>query len=94
MIREYPGREQTVLDLLVEALPHLRGGLRPESAQFTARLVYENLGLDAAAVVSSTSGVLAFIGAGSDHHLEGNPNLTDVTRRTLASGRPYTTSSP
>jgi LytS/YehU family sensor histidine kinase len=94
MIREYPGREQTVLDLLVEALPHLRGGLRPESAQFTARLVYENLGLDAAAVVSATDGVLAFIGAGSDHHLEGNPNLTDVTRRTLASGRPYTTSNP
>ena len=92
MIREHPGREQTVLDLLVEALPHLRGGLRPESAKFTARLVYENLGLDAAAVVSATDGVLAFIGAGSDHHLEGNPNLTDVTRRTLASGRPYTTS--
>jgi len=94
MIRDYPGREQTVLDLLVEALPHLRGGLRAESAKFTARLVYENLGLDAAAVVSSTDGVLAFIGAGSDHHLEGHPLLTDVTRRTLASGRPYTTSNP
>jgi len=93
MIREHPGREQTVLDLLVEALPHLRGGLRPESAQFTARLVYENLGLDAAAVVSSTDGVLGFIGAGSDHHLEGNPNLTEITRRTLASGRAYTTSN-
>jgi LytS/YehU family sensor histidine kinase len=94
MIREHLGREQTVLDLLVEALPHLRGGLRPESAKFTARLVYENLGLDAAAVVSATDGVLAFIGAGSDHHIEGNPNLTDVTRRTLASGRAYTTSHP
>jgi LytS/YehU family sensor histidine kinase len=94
MIREHAGREQTVLDLLVEALPHLRGGLRGESANFTARLLYENLGLDAAAVVSSTDGVLAFIGAGSDHHLEGSPNLTDVTRRTLASGRPYTTSNP
>jgi two-component system LytT family sensor kinase len=85
-------RDGTVLDLLVEALPHLRGGLRPESAAFTARQVYEHLQLDAAAVVSSTDGVLAFIGAGSDHHLEGNPHLTDVTRRTLASGRPYTTS--
>ena len=92
MIREHPGREQTVLDLLVEALPHLRGGLRAESARFTADLVYEKLGLDAAAVVSSTDGVLAFVGAGSDHHIEGSPNLTDVTRRTLASGRPYTTS--
>jgi two-component system LytT family sensor kinase len=93
MIREHPGRELTVLDLLVEALPHLRGGLRPESAQFTARLLYDNLGLDAAAVVSATDGVLAFIGAGSEHHLEGSPNLTDLTRSTLAGGRPYATSN-
>lgn len=84
-------REDTsVLDLLVEALPHLRGGLRTESAQFTARLLYERLGLDAASVVSSTDGILGYIGAGADHHLEGTPNLTDVTRRTLATGRPYT----
>jgi two-component system LytT family sensor kinase len=93
MMRQSLGRDQTVLDLLVAAMPHLRGGLGAESAQFTAQLVYENLGLDAAAVISSTDGVLAFIGAGSDHHLEGSPNLTDVTRRTLASGRPYTTSN-
>ncbi len=93
MIDEGLGREQTVLDLLVAALPHLRGGLRPESAHFTARLVYDNLQLDAAAVVSSTDGVLAFIGAGSDHHLAGQPSLTDATRRTLASGRAYTTSN-
>jgi two-component system sensor histidine kinase LytS len=83
--------DTTVLALLVEALPHLRGGLRPESARFTARLLYERLGLDAAAVISSTDGILGYIGAGSDHHLEGLPNLTEITRRTLRSGRPYTT---
>ena len=83
--------DTTVLDLLVEALPHLRGGLRTESARFTARLLYERLGLDAASVVSSTDGILGYIGAGSDHHLEGTPHLTDVTRRTLAIGHPYTT---
>jgi two-component system sensor histidine kinase LytS len=75
----------------VEALPHLRGGLRRESARFTARLLYERLGLDAAAVISSTDGILGYIGAGSDHHIEGLPNLTEITRRTLRSGRPYTT---
>jgi two-component system LytT family sensor kinase len=80
-----------VLDLLVEALPHLRGGLRPESARFTARLLYDCLGLDAAAVISSTDGILGYIGAGSDHHLEGLPNLTEITKRTLRSGLPYTT---
>ncbi|MGB8264818.1 MAG: histidine kinase [Candidatus Velthaea sp.] len=84
------GGDTTVLDLLVEALPHLRGGLRTESARYTARLLYERLGLDAASVVSATDGILGYIGAGSDHHREGEPNLTEVTRRTLASGKPYT----
>ena len=83
--------DTTVLDLLVQALPHLRGGLRPESARFTARLLYDCLGLDAAAVISSTDGILGYIGAGSDHHLEGLPNLTEITQRTLRSGIPYTT---
>jgi two-component system sensor histidine kinase LytS len=87
MIRD----DTTVLDLLVEALPHLRGGLRPESARFTARLLYDCLGLDAAAVISSTDGILGYIGTGSDHHLEGYPNLTEITKRTLRSGVPYTT---
>jgi LytS/YehU family sensor histidine kinase len=83
-------REQTVLDLLVEALPHLRGGLAAASAEFTARLVYENLGLDAASVVSATDGVLAYIGEGDDHHLVGYPNLTEITKRALATGKPDT----
>jgi len=83
------GGDTTVLDLLVEALPHLRGGLHTESARYTARLLYERLNLDAASVVSA-DGILGYIGAGSDHHREGEPNLTDVTRRTLAAGRPYT----
>jgi two-component system sensor histidine kinase LytS len=84
--------DASVLELLVEALPHLRGGLRPESARYTARLLFERLGLDAAAVISSSDGILGYIGAGSDHHIEGLPNLTELTRRTLASGKPYTSS--
>jgi two-component system sensor histidine kinase LytS len=83
--------DTTVLDLLVEALPHLRGGLRSESARLVAQLLFERLGLDAAAV-SSTDAILGYIGAGSDHHLEGHANLTEVTRRTMRSGTPYTTS--
>lgn len=85
-----PDRDETVLDLLVEALPHLRGGLGSESAWFTTQLVFKNLGLDAASVVSASDGVLAFIGAGDDHHLVGYPNLTEITRRALATGKPDT----
>ncbi|MGZ3496825.1 MAG: histidine kinase [Vulcanimicrobiaceae bacterium] len=80
-------REDAVLDLLVQALPHLRGGLRRESAEFTARLLFDYLQLDAAAV-SSREEILAFVGAGGDHHLVGSPNLTDLTQRVLATGRP------
>jgi LytS/YehU family sensor histidine kinase len=81
--------EGAILDLLVAALPHLRGGLRSESARFTAQLLHDHLGLDAAAVVSPDA-VLAYVGAGSDHHLVGGPNLTDLTARTMLSGNPYT----
>ncbi|BDE06302.1 hypothetical protein WPS_15780 [Vulcanimicrobium alpinum] len=72
-----------VLDLLVEALPHLRGGLGTESAQFTATLLYENLNLDACAVVD-TRHVLAYVGRGEDHHVVGGPALTGLTHRAIA----------
>lgn len=79
------GRSDAVLDLLVEALPHLRGGLREESAAFTARLLYEHLQLDATSVVSRDR-ILAFVGLGDDHHIVGNPSLTAFTRRALETG--------
>ncbi len=78
-----------VLDLVVEALPHLRGGLGYESAAFTARLLYENLELDACAVVD-TERVLAYVGRGEDHHLVGGPSLTGLTHKAIATGQPYT----
>ena len=81
-----------VLDLVVEALPHLRGGLGEDSATFTARLLYENLELDACAVVD-TERVLAYVGRGEDHHLVGGPSLTGLTHKAIATGRPYTARS-
>jgi len=78
-------RDDAVLDLLVEALPHLRGGLREESAHFTARLLYEHLQLDATAVVSRDT-ILAFVGLGADHHLVGSPSLTALTHRAIETG--------
>jgi two-component system, LytTR family, sensor histidine kinase LytS len=81
-----------VLDLLVEALPHLRGGLGPDSARVTARLLYANLGLDACAVVDRSQ-VLAYVGRGEDHHLVGGPALTGLTHRALTTGDPTTARS-
>jgi LytS/YehU family sensor histidine kinase len=78
-----------VLDLVVEALPHLRGGLGEDSATFIARLLYQNLGLDACAVVD-TDRVLAYVGRGEDHHLVGGPSLTGLTHKAIATGHAYT----
>ncbi|MBV8580758.1 MAG: histidine kinase [Candidatus Eremiobacteraeota bacterium] len=75
-----------VLDLVVQALPHLRGGLGEDSATFTARLLYENLELDACAVVDIER-VLAYVGRGEDHHVVGGPSLTGLTHRAIATGR-------
>lgn len=84
-------QDDAVLNLLVEALPHLRGGLRPNSAKLTARLLYERLSLDAAAVVSRDR-ILAFVGLGSDHHRTGSPNITTLTQRALETGEVARTS--
>lgn len=86
-------REESVLDLLIAALPHLRGGLRDESARFAAQLLSDHLDLDAVAVIS-TDRVLAFMGAGSDHHIVGEPNLTALTRHAIETGQVLRTQDP
>lgn len=84
--------EQSGLDILVEALPYLRNGLNPLSARQTANLLHKRLGVDAAAVVSTDS-ILAFVGTGEDHHVEGMENFTELTRRALHGGEALVTHS-
>lgn len=74
-----------VLDLLVEALPYLRGGLNRHSAEQTAQLLYARLHVAAAAVVSGET-LLAFVGLGSDHHLVERPIQTTLVQAALQSG--------
>ena len=84
--------EDTLLDVLEQALPQLRRGLHVESATATAELLHCNLQLDAAAVASCEK-VLAFVGAGSDHHIPGAPTITTATRLAIESGRMVTASA-
>jgi hypothetical protein len=81
--------EDTLLDVLEQALPQLRRGLHVESAAATADLLHSNLHLDAAAVASCEK-VLAFVGAGSDHHIPGSPTMTTATRVAIETGRVVT----
>ena len=74
--------ENTILDILIEAMPLLRNGLDADSACATVELLYGRLAVDAAAVVS-TDLILAYAGEGYDHHQPGMTKMTDFTRRAL-----------
>jgi LytS/YehU family sensor histidine kinase len=81
-----PPRTRSPLDLSLAVMPHLRGGLTPQSAAWTACLLLQHLRLDAAAVVD-TETTLAFVGLGAEHHQPGLPVSTRLTARALATGQ-------
>lgn len=74
-----------VLALANQTLPYFNQGLNQTSAQALVELIYP--AVNAAAVsITNDHQVLAYIGAGSDHHLAGQGISTDLTQTTLASG--------
>ncbi|MBG0777842.1 MAG: histidine kinase [Desulfovibrionaceae bacterium] len=81
------GQVQQILSIANQSLAHLRSGLSIASAQATARIIFERVPVAAVAITSSTE-VLAHIGAGSDHHVPGKPFRTGATHRVLATGQP------
>lgn len=90
------GREQAMLETLYLAnhtLPYLRHGLNPHTAERTVKLIYDYLRPSAVALVGNGV-ILAFVGAGSDHHRPGTPALTQVTREVLRTGRPIVAPNP
>src|SRR3954462_4385495 len=64
-------REAPTLELLAATLPKLRLGLSEAAAKTLAYEVFEKLGYGAVAV-TDRSRVLAFVGAGADHHGAGD----------------------
>jgi two-component system sensor histidine kinase LytS len=75
-----------VLELLAATLPELRRGLTEGAARTLAYELFEKLGFGAVAVTDRRS-VLAFVGAGADHHAAGDVPIRPVFEA-LASGRP------
>ncbi|MDF2875590.1 MAG: histidine kinase [Sporomusa sp.] len=59
-------------------------GLSIESAQCVAEIVYSEIEADAVAV-TDTDKTLAFLGAGNDHHIVGQPFITLATKRAMQS---------
>src|SRR5207249_1139364 len=83
-------REANLLALLTEALPYLRTGLAPEGAQQVAELLLERLHVRAAAFVDRER-IVAFAGAGADHHVPGRAYYTALTDSVLHLGSPQFT---
>jgi two-component system sensor histidine kinase LytS len=70
-------REAPALELLAATLPELRVGLSEQAARTVAYEVFEKLGFGAVAV-TDTIRVLAFVGAGADHHQAGDEPMRPV----------------
>src|SRR5581483_7377107 len=77
-VRRRPARRQTpVLEVLEATLPELRRGLTESAARVVAYELFEKLGLGAVAVTDRQQ-VLAFVGAGADHHAAGDTPIRPV----------------
>ncbi|MGZ4258228.1 MAG: histidine kinase [Gaiellaceae bacterium] len=79
-------RPAPVLELLAATLPELRRGLTESAARTVAYEVFEKLGCGAVAV-TDTQRVLAYVGAGADHHAAGDQPIRPVYEA-LAQDRP------
>ncbi|HZO33849.1 MAG TPA: histidine kinase [Gaiellaceae bacterium] len=81
-----PRRRSPALELLAATLPELRRGLTEPAARTVAYELFEKLGYGAVAVTDSQH-VLAFVGAGADHHGPGDRPIRPVYDA-LARSRP------
>ena len=75
-----------MLELLAVTLPELRRGLSEQAARTLAYELFEKLGFGAVAVTNRQH-VLAFVGAGADHHAAGDTPIRPVFEA-LAADRP------
>ncbi|MFZ5647132.1 MAG: LytS/YhcK type 5TM receptor domain-containing protein [Bacillota bacterium] len=88
--RKEAAQAKLVLDIADQTLPHLRRGLNLETARTTADIIYRQTGVGAVAITDLEK-VLAFTGAGDDHHRPGLPVLTNLTQEVLQTGRIFVT---
>jgi LytS/YehU family sensor histidine kinase len=76
------GRQQRMIELAEQTLPHLRLGLTPDAAGQTAQLLHDVMRLESVAITDRER-VLAFVGPGSDHHRAGDSIESKITHRAL-----------
>ncbi len=78
---------EKIFDIANTTVSYLRDGLNRHSAKMTAEIIYARLPTEAVAI-TDTANILAFVGQGADHHIEGNPVMTRATAKVLKKGEP------
>lgn len=73
------------LQIANQTLPFLRRGLNEETAVVTAEIIRKIADI-AAVAITDRERVLAYIGAGSDHHQAGGPIMTIATKEVVRTG--------
>ncbi len=76
---------EKVLEITEKTLPVLSKGLTYETAEITARIILKNTNLDAVGI-TDTQKILAFCGAGEDHHKPGYEFRTASTKEAIEKG--------
>ena len=76
---------EKVLKITEKTLPVLSNGLTEETAGITAKIILKNTNLEAVGI-TDTEKILAFYGAGEDHHKVGDKFHTFATREALKCG--------
>ncbi|WP_035387214.1 sensor histidine kinase [Ferrimonas senticii] len=70
------------LKIAERTVGHLARGFNPTTAATVARIIYEETGVSAVAITDCDK-LLAFIGAGADHHLAGTPIASKLTMQAI-----------
>ncbi len=84
---------EQILSIANQTVSHLRGGLNVSSARETVRIIFDSIPV-AAVSITDDKVVLAHIGKGDDHHVEGADICTLGTRRVLETGEPVVLHQP
>jgi two-component system LytT family sensor kinase len=76
------------LKIAERTLGLLSRGFGPDSARDLAQIIYDETGVGAVGITDREK-ILAFIGAGADHHLPGTPVTSPITQRTIRENRVF-----
>lgn len=76
------------LKIAERTLGHLVQGFNPTTAAAIAQIIHRETGVGAVGITDREK-ILAFVGAGADHHTPGTPISSHLTRRAIAENRVF-----